>query len=184
MRKLLSFIFIYIFMTFVSSYGEETNNNENIQKVREGTFVKVIPREEISTLTSDIGDEFVFINTQDMYIYETNAIPENTLFYGEVEDVREPVEGKNGAIKISIYKMITPDKKVYRLSAHIYNENDNYVGGENTPPIYYQKVPHYIKGLRPMLQAAPLNIYEMGQHTIIQPGEDLFVILEKDIILK
>ncbi len=185
MKKLLGIISLILIMCSSLLISKaETENADISQKVREGTFIKVIPRDEFSTLTADIGDELIFINTQDMYVYETNAIPANTIFYGEVEDVREPVEGKDGAIKVSIYKMITPDKKVYRLSAHIYNENDNYLGGANTAPIYYQKVPHYIKGLRPMLQAAPLNIYEMGKHTIIKPGEDLFVILEKDIILK
>lgn len=155
-----------------------------VLKVREGAFAKVMTRDEFSTLNADVGDEVTFINTQDMYVYETNAIPENTIFYGEIEDVREPVEGKDGALKIAIYKMITPDKKVYKLKAHIYNENDNYIGGKNTESIYYRKVPHYIKGMRPMLQAAPLNVYEMGKHTVIKPGAELFVIFEDDVILK
>ncbi len=186
MKKLcgiISFVLILFSSSLLISKAE-TSKSENIQKVRAGTFIKVMPREEFSTLTADIGDELIFINVQDMYVYETNAIPQNTIFYGEVEDVREPVAGKDGAIKVAIYKMITPDKKVYRLTGHIYSENENYLGGKDTAPIYYQKVPHYIKGLRPMLQAAPLHIYEQGQHTIIKPGEDLFLILEKDIILK
>lgn len=157
---------------------------QQVLKIREGTFTKVMTRDEFSTLTADIGDEVTFINTQDMFVYETNAIPENTVFYGEIEDVREPVEGKDGALKISIYKMITPDKKVYRLLGHIYSENDNYIGGKNTGNAYYHKVPHYTQGLSPMLQVAPLNIYDMGKHTVVKPGAELFVIFEQDVILK
>ena len=186
MKRLLKFVLLIIVFSFaiVNIRAEDTDNDENTAKVRAGTFVKVMTRDEFSTLTADIGDEVTFVNTQDMFVYETNAIPENTIFYGEIEDLREPVEGKDGAIKIHIYKMITPDKKVYRLSGYIYNENDNYIGGRNTEPVYYHRVPHYIKGLKPMLQAAPLNIYEMGKHTIVKSGAELFVILEKDIILK
>ena len=119
-----------------------------------------------------------------MYVYETNAIPENTKIYGEIEDVLEPVQGRDGAIKISIHKMITPDRKVYKVKGHIYSDNDNYVGGKQTTATYYRKVPHYIEGFKPILQAAPLDILEMGKHTIIKPGAELFVILEENVTLK
>ncbi len=186
MKRILKIFLSAVILFFIANnvQAENNDNNENALKVRAGTFVKVMTRDEFSTLTADIDDEVTFVNIQDMYVYETNAIPENTIFYGEIEDLREPVEGKDGSMKIHIYKMITPDRKVYKISGYIYNENDNYIGGRNTPPIYYHKVPHYIKGLKPMLQAAPLNIYEMGKHTVVKPGAELFVILEKDIILK
>ena len=180
---------IFVVILFLCLFGfvnkmSADETEQQILKIREGTFAKVMTRDEFSTLTADIGDEVTFINTQDMYVYETNAIPENTVFYGEIEDVKEPVEGKDGALKISIYKMITPDKKVYRLLGHIYSENDNYIGGKNTQSIYYHKVPHYNQRLKPMLKVAPLNVYEMGKHTVVKPGAELFVIFEKDIILK
>ncbi len=186
MKKSLSFLILLcsLFFFTVKTYGGEIDKTENILKIREGAFVKVMVRDEFSTLTADIGDEVAFINTSDMYVYETNAIPENTIFYGEIEDVREPVEGKDGALKISVYKMITPDKKVYKLTGHIYSENGNYLGGKETAPAYYHKVPHYSSRMKPFLQAAPLNIYQMGKHTVVKPGAELFLIFEKDVILK
>lgn len=187
MIKTVKVILVFLsILFFIGFNNKEVNSseNENIVKIREGAFVKVMARDEISSLISDIGDEVSFIAPQDVYVYETNAIPENTIFYGEIEDVKEPVEGRDGALKILIYKMITPDRKVYRLNAHIYTENDNYIGGNTTASIYYHKVPHYIKGFRPILQEAPLNIYEMGQHTIIEPGSEFLVIFDKDVILK
>ncbi len=184
-KSLFSILLICLLFCFApTAKTKDSSSNENVLKIREGAFAKVMVRDEISTLTADIDDEVTFINTQDMYVYETNAIPENTIFYGEIEDVREPVEGKDGALKISIYKMITPDKKVYKLEGHIYSENDNYIGGKNTAPAYYHKVPHYSSKFRPMLQMAPLNIYEMGKHTVVKPGAELFVIFDKDVILK
>ena len=184
MKKITIIILSLFCLCGILSKVSASETEQKLLKIREGTFAKVMTRDEFSTLTADIGDEVIFINTQDMYVYETNAIPENTIFYGEIEDIREPVEGKDGSLKILIYKMITPDKKVYRLSGHIYSENDNYIGGKNTQSIYYHKVPHYNQGLKPMLQVAPLNVYEMGKHTVVKPGAELFVIFEKDIILK
>ena len=45
-------------------------------------------------------------------------------------------------------------------------------------------MPHYNAGMKPFLQAAPLNVFEMGQHTVVLPGAELFVILEEDVIAK
>ncbi len=181
--KILYITLIGIIM--VNSVGSAfAADDTEVLKIRKGTFAKVMTLDEFSTLTADTEDEVKFINTQDMYVYETNAIPEGTIFYGEIEDVREPVKGKDGALKIYVYKMITPDKKVYKLNAYIYNENDNYIGGRNTPSVYYHRTPHYIQGYRPILQARPLNVYEMGKHTVVKPGAELFVIFEDDVILK
>lgn len=164
--------------SFVSVQAELSQSKKII---RQGTFLKVMVPEEISTLSADVGDELWFINPQDMYIYETNVIPEDTKIYGEIEELLEPVQGRDAAIKILINKMITPDRKVYRFKGHIYSENDNYIGGKETAAVYYRKVPHYNYRLRPFLHAAPLNVLEMGRHTIIKPGEELFLIFEQDV---
>ncbi len=185
MRKFTKiFLVIFSAVIFLISDIESSRAENSDMKLRSGTFMKIMARDEISTLTADIEDEVSFINSSDLYVYETNAVPQNTIFYGEIEDLLEPVEGRDAALKIKINKMITPDKKVYKIKGHIYSENDNYLGGKETEPVYYRKVPHYNRAFRPMLQAAPLNIYEMGKHTIVLPGAELFLILEEDIILK
>lgn len=178
--KILSLILICA--TFIITNMVKAEDVE--QKLRAGTFLKALNLTEISTLLHDIDDEIVFINATDMFVYETKAIPENSKIYGIVEDVLEPVQGRDGAIKIYIYKIITPDKKVYRVKGHIYSENENYIGGAQTQSVYYQKMPYYMEGIKPMLKATPLNIYEMGKHTVINPGSEFFVLLEEDIILK
>ena len=153
-----------------------------VHKLRAGTFVKVLSREEINTLTADIGDNVSFINLYDMYVYETNIIPANTIFYGKIEDVREPVTGRDGALKIIIDKMITPDKKEYKIKAHIYSNNENYIGGKQTASAYYHKMYYHGQKFRPMLQVVPLNVYDIGRHTALTAGEEYFIILEDDII--
>lgn len=182
-QKILTLILIcstFIFANFAKAEDEEAVG----AKVRAGTFLKVLNLSEISTLLHDIDDEVIFINSTDMFVYETLAIPENSKIYGFVEDVLEPVQGRDGAIKILIYKIITPDKKVYRTKGHIYSQNDNYIGGKQTESVYYQKMPYYMQGIKPLLKVTPLNIYDMGKHTVINPGSEFFVILEEDLILK
>lgn len=182
-KKLLKYIIIALM--FVLSFGNlSVKAEENLLKVSAGTFLKVLNLSEISTLTADEEDEVVFLNTHDMYLYESNVIPANTKVYGEIETIYEPVAGRDAAIKILIYKMITPDKKVYKVKGHIYSENDNFLGGKQTSVIYYRKVPHYIHRLQPMLQVAPVNVFEEGKHTVILPGAELTVIIEDDIIIK
>ncbi len=186
MKKFLRIIFIFIFLICIYFYTAAASNSEDkeVQKLSAGTFVKVLSREEINTLSADAQDVVTFINLHNMYVYETNAIPENTIFYGEVEDVREPVEGRDAAVKIAVNKMITPDKKVYKIKAHLYAENDNYFGGGFTPSKYYHKVYNHSRGFRPMLQVVPLNVYEVGQHLILRPGTEFLIVIEEDIILK
>ncbi len=180
--KNILFVLLFIFFNCtILSFAQEA---KEVQKLSAGTFVKVLSRDEVNTLIADAQDVVTFINLYSMYVYETNAIPENTIFFGEIEDIREPVEGRDAAIKIAINKMITPDKKVYKIKAHLYSENDNYIGGGLTPSIYYHKLYNHSKGFRPMLQVVPLNVYETGKHTIIRPGTEFFIVIEEDIILK
>ena len=103
-KQIFVFLFFIIGLITFSMQLKAQADNSSV-KLRAGTFIKVMAREEFSTLTADIDDEIIFINTSDMYVYETNAIPEDTIFFGVVEDVREPVEGRDGAIKIFINKM-------------------------------------------------------------------------------
>ena len=50
----------------------------------------------------------------------------------------------------------------------------NWVGNEPNKFYYFIKLNTLV----------PLNVYEMGKHTVVKPGAELFVIFEKDVILK
>lgn len=183
MKKILFLIISIFSLTGLSVFADEAAI-ESTQSIRQGTFIKVMVPIEFSSLESDIGDEVLFLNTQDMYIYETNAIPKDTKIYGVIEDIKEPVMGRDAGIKVLINKMITPDKKVYMCQGHVYTENDNYIGRKETGAMYYRRVPHYHFHMRPFLQAVPLKVYEMGKHTEVKPGSEFFIILDEDLQLK
>ena len=186
MKKILKIIVLtlIILINVQSNKAAEDTAESNPAIILAGTFIKVNNPADFSSLISDIEDELLFINLNDMYIYETNVIPKNTKVYGEVEDILEPIEGRDGAIKIKIYKLETPDKKIYNVKGHIYSENDNYIGGKETQAVYYRKVPFYNHRIKPILKVVPLNVLEMGKHTVVKAGEELFVIIEEDIKAK
>lgn len=151
-------------------------------KIDKGTFFRVISPVEISSNLVDIGDDVMFINVSDMYINDTNAIPKDSKFLGIVEDVREPVQGTNASIKLKINKVITPDKKTIPVNAYVYSENDNYLGGEITPPMYYNRTPTYTEGwCSGVLQYTPSNIRFPGQYTVVKPGAEIFIMLTDDL---
>ncbi len=181
MRKQL-LILTLSFLCLLGLFSAEAFSQSNNIIIKKGTFLKVMSERQISTQEADIDDGVSFINAYDMYVEDTNAIPQNSVFYGIIEDLKEPVQGTNGALKIKITKFITPDKRTVPIDGYIYNENDNYIGGELTAPMYYSKTPHYIEGFGGgVLQYSPVNIRHPGKHTVIKPGAELFLILNSDL---
>lgn len=184
MRKFILLTICFIFLTLNQSFsiGKTQEQQASELKIEKGTFLKVISPVEISSNLTDIGDEVTFINVADMYINDTNVIPRGSKVLGIVEDLKEPVQGTNASMKFKINKIITPDKKTILMNGYVYNENDNYIGGEQTPPMYYTKTPTYTEGWKGgVLQYTPTNIRFPGQYTVIKAGTELFIILSDDL---
>ena len=188
MKKIVFLIMLLVLsipaygVTFDEYYTDDEKPNKPLY-IRQGTFIRVVNLREINTFIADVGDECEFVNKYDMFIDEYLALPRNSKVYGVVEDIKEPVQGKNASIKIKVNKIITPygDKILYP-NAHIYAQNDNYIGGEKTNLAYYKKSPHYIEGWGGgVIQLTPLNIYEQGKHAQIKPGAELIVVFHKDL---
>lgn len=188
MKKLLLLLLLLLIsnpsegVTFDNYYPDDEKPTKNLVMCK-GTFLRVVNLRDINSFTADIGDECEFINKTDMFIDEYLVIPQNSKIYGHIEDIREPVQGTNGAIKIKITKIVTPyEDHIYEVDGHIYAPNNNYIGGEQTHVAYYKKTPHYIKGWGyGILQLTPLNIYEFGKHAQIKPGAELYVVLHHDL---
>ena len=143
-----------------------------------GTFIPVMNTTEVSTQNCPEGFKAVFIATNDMYLGEVNVIPKDTVFYGRVEDLHEPVIGTNGSMKIKIVKMIYPDGFEAPVRGYIYTSNDNILGGELAPPENYIKMPHYQTRYKAAtLQLRPGRERKMGLHTTLRAGENKLIIL-------
>ena len=57
-------------------------------EVPKGTFIPVISAQEISTLYCDEGTKVKFISTSDLYLYDTDIIPQNSEFSGYIEKIK------------------------------------------------------------------------------------------------
>ena len=150
-----------------------------------GSFIPVLSTQEISTETCPEGYKVKFISTSDLFMYETNILPRETVFYGYIEKINEPVVGTNAAMKIKITKLILPDGFEIPVQGYIYSSNDNIIGGELTPPSEWVKMPHYqarFQGIpwnyrMTTLQIRPGGKRSMGVHTKIPAGDQQIIIL-------
>ena len=147
-----------------------------------GTFIPVINASEVSTQNCPEGFKTMFIATNDMYLEDVNVIPKDTVFYGRVEDLHEPVIGTNGSMKIRIVKMIYPDGFEMPIRGYIYSSNNNILGGEMTLPEKYVKMPHYQTRYYALtLQLRPGRERKMGVHSTLRAGENKLIILTDPI---
>ena len=70
--KIISVIFLFFVLSVNCIMAQDEDNR---QKIRQGAFAKVMVTEEFSSLSADINDTVKFINTEDIFVYETKAIP-------------------------------------------------------------------------------------------------------------
>lgn len=168
--------------TSLKTYSEVNLRNYKPIRLAKGSFLKAINQRDISTATSKVGDVEYFINPCDVFVGESNIFPKNSVYLGEVEEIVEAVEGINAAMKIKIYKVITPDKKELSLDAYIYKNGSAKIGGDLTPVAYYTKMPHYSGNWKKgVIQMAPTSIREMGHPTVIRAGEEVTFIINSDM---
>ena len=188
MKRRLVILALLIISSGINSMAAETPVMEDVKletrgydvvEVPAGTFIPVMSNQEISTEYCPEGFKVMFTATNDLYMHETNIIPENSRFYGYIDKLNEPVIGTNGSMIIKITKMILPDGFEVPIRGYIYTSNNNLIGGEISEPAEWRKIPHYQRniGNNITLQIRPGRTRKMGKHTKIQAGEDRLIIL-------
>ena len=152
--------------------------------IAKGSFLKAINLRDISTSTVKVGDIQYFINPADVFIGTSNVIPKDSVYLGRVEEVLEAVEGINAAMKIRVYKVITPAKNEYMLDAYVYWKGSTTIGGDLAPVAYYQKMPHYPGDWKKgALQLVPTTIREQGKPTVLRAGDEITIIINNEMSL-
>ena len=150
-------------------------------KIPAGYFIPIMSLQEFSSAYCEEGEALNFITTNDIFIFDKKVIPQGTKLTGYIEKKNEPVRGTNAALKVFINKMYLSDGFEIPIKAYIYAPNDNTIGGELTPPLTYNKIPHYQRWsmFRAMgvLQYVPGDQRKMGQHVTISSGANLTMVL-------
>ena len=173
-----------IFLTSLNVFASDSElRSYSPILLKKGAFVKVVNQRLISTAIADEGDEVSFIVPTDVWCGEAKIFPKETMFYGFVEELNEPVQGTNGALKLKVDKVVFPDNTEAAINAYISYKGDTTIGGELTAPLEYTKMPHHIKYpnvYRGVLQYVPGNKRFFGQHLVIKAGAELVLMLNED----
>lgn len=176
--------FLLIFFSFFLSAvfaAEPVLRDYDEYQIPAGYNIPIMSLQEFSTAYCEEGEPLNFITTTDIYIYETNIIPQGTKLTGFIDKKNEPVKGTNASMKVFINKMYLPDGFEMPIKAYIYTANDNLIGGELTPPLKWNKIPHYQRWsmFRAMgvLQCVPGGERKMGEHVTIAAGANLTMVL-------
>lgn len=190
MRLFLTILTV-LSLSFLSVKAQEVQNVQLDMRdydgiiIPTGVVIPVINMQEISTETCPVGYKTKFVSTNDLYIDETNVIPENSEFFGYIEKINEPIVGTNASMKIKIFRLELPDGFSIPVKGYLYTSNDNIIGGELTSPAEWVKVPHYQEKYQGIswihrgatLQLRPGGKRSMGVHTKIGTGERQLIIL-------
>ena len=192
MNRFLSFLIIFGCLNYavpvlaarVQEVQLEVRDYDAIE-LPAGTFIGVESMQEISTQYCQNGYKVAFVTVNDLYMQDTNIVPENTAFIGYVEDVHDPIIGTNASFKVRITKMILPDGYEIPVSGYIYSSNGNIIGGEMAPPAQWRKMPHYQWniGNKNTLQIRPGREMKKGSHAIILSGEDRIIVLTEPLMI-
>jgi len=152
--------------------------------IPEGVIFKGYTLSHIDSATYQIGDKVRFINLEDVWMEEYNFLPKSSIFFGEIEDLTRPIRGINAAMKIKIYKIVTPNKTTYPIKAHVIYKGKTQLGGELTPPLSYNRMPHKTQGFGlGALQYVPSGEYAFGEHVKIPAASEVQILLESEIII-
>lgn len=179
MKNLLFALFILIFIGFGTCFANENSRLRDYDGIElaKGTFIPVISAQEISTQYCDVRTPVKFISTSDLYLYETNVIPQNTEFFGYIEKINEPIVGTNAAMIIKVAKLRLPDGFEIPVKGYICLNNSTLIGGELTEPATYEKKVSYMQGFNTMTGYVPGPARKMGEHKVIASGADLLIVL-------
>lgn len=176
--------FLLLLMFFAATIcfaAEPVLRDYDEYKIPAGYFIPIMSLQEFSSAYCEEGEALNFITTNDIFIFDKKVIPQGTKLTGYIEKKNEPVRGTNAALKVFINKMYLSDGFEIPIKAYIYAPNDNTIGGELTPPLTYNKIPHYQRWsmFRAMgvLQYVPGDQRKMGQHVTISSGANLTMVL-------
>lgn len=186
MKKLILSIFTLIFLLAEAfAFDNDLSELRGYSPIvlQKGAFVKVVNQRMISTAVADEGDEITFIVPTDVWCGEAKIIPKESVFSGYIEELNEPVQGTNGALKLKINKLTLPDGTELPVDAYVTNKGEITIGGELAPPLEYTRMPHYIRYpnvYKGVLQYVPGPKRFFGNHLVIKSGAELVLMFNED----
>ncbi|MCQ2740007.1 MAG: hypothetical protein MJ237_07260 [bacterium] len=185
LKRLLTLILLLVFG--ICHANELSLRDYDELQIPAGYFVPIMSLQEFSTAYTEEGELLNFVTTNDIYMFDKNVIPQGTKLKGYIEKKNEPIVGTHAAMKVFINKMYLPDGYEIPIKAYIYTSNDNKIGGGQTEPLTYNRVPHYQRWTMfrayGVLQCVPGDKRRMGEHVTVSSGANLTMVIVSPINL-
>ncbi len=90
----------------------------SVVSIDSGTKINTYLQNPINTASANVGDKVVVVLTDDLKYNGVLAIPQGSLVYGTLSKARHATYGsRNGRVVIEFNQLVTPDNKVYEISA-------------------------------------------------------------------
>jgi len=146
-----------------------------------GYFIPIMSLQEFSTAYTEEGEQLNFVTTNDIFMFDKKVIPQGSKLTGYIEKKNEPIKGTNASMTVFINKLYLTDGFELPIKAYVNTSAGNKIGGELTPPLTYNRIPHYqrwtmFKAMG-VLQCVPGAERRMGEHVTISSGANLTIVL-------
>jgi len=147
-----------------------------------GTIFRGLLQSGISSVSSNVGDEFDLIIPADIQIGEVVCIPQDSKFIGSIVRMGRAQAGKNGFMQISIESLKLPDGQEISILGHLWTKNAlSTIGGELTEREGYRKMQQSIEGVGDVAQLIPYGPRVMGKDTEVLPGSEWVLVLDRNL---
>ncbi len=150
-----------------------------------GTMFRVVSQDKVSSNESKIGDRVSFMLVSDITVGKSVCIPEGSIFLGEVVELEQAQEGRNGYFRIAVVELVFADGWRTLINARVIdNSRTDIIGGRVTKRAEYKKIPHYIHRIGPVAKLARTGPRVIGQDRALSAGKELIIVLDRDLEVK
>ena len=166
-------------------YNEDTyEENRTPLIIPKGSIFRGMLGQTVSSEYNNNGDIIKILVPSD-FIYENQVVvPKNSIFLGQVINLEQAQQGRNGLFSINIIGIVFPDDRRFPIKGYIAATKGNKIfGGEFSrrtghKTVLHRASPNGRKGVMNLLQNGPRT---MGKETFIKMGELVTIIIEEGV---
>ncbi|MDD3149673.1 MAG: hypothetical protein PHV68_02470 [Candidatus Gastranaerophilales bacterium] len=167
----------FIFFIFITLFSASVFAQDKIVELKQGTYLKGILMQNISTASNKEGDIVELINPANIF-FDNIAISENTIYKGVIAKLEKPKLGQDGYFYINIDEIIFPDNSSFSIDAYLWTKKEGGFGGDFTKRTEIKKMHHRIQGIGLIAQIIPTGPRSMGKDFEIKAGEEFVIVIK------
>lgn len=172
-------------VAYSAVFSFEAEPDANTAVLPAGTIFKAIAQNTISSKINKVGDPVALLLSSDITVGKSVCIPKDSVLAGQVVELKQATEGRNGYFRIALSELIFPDGWRTVVTARIMdNAATDIIGGGNTPRTEFTKVPHYIEDIGPVVKLVKSGPRDMGKERALPAGKEVLIVLDRYLEVK